>query len=255
VKNCLILGSGRSGTSMAAGVLRNAGYYMGDRFYPTDEGNPKGYFEDLEVNAINEEILLQAHPPRRNGPISGLLTRSRLKPGQRWLAPVPIDATFRCSAQLKERIEQLTANAPVCFKDPRFSYTLDVWRPFINNAVQVCVFRNPSTTANSIVKEWERSPYLHNIPMTDDYALRVWESMYTHILTRHCAFDGSWLFIHYNQFLDGSAFDRLEHALDVTADRSFVDPSLARSDGHMPVTGDISSIYDRLCELANYSGR
>ena len=45
-RNCLILGSGRSGTSMAAGILARAGYFMGAELWPADIGNPKGYFED-----------------------------------------------------------------------------------------------------------------------------------------------------------------------------------------------------------------
>jgi hypothetical protein len=45
-RNCLILGSGRSGTSLAAGILAQAGYFMGDELWPVNIGNPKGQFED-----------------------------------------------------------------------------------------------------------------------------------------------------------------------------------------------------------------
>ena len=62
-RNCLILGSGRSGTSMAAGILARAGYFMGAELWPADIGNPKGYFEDREVNKINDELIAPA--PRR----------------------------------------------------------------------------------------------------------------------------------------------------------------------------------------------
>ena len=50
VKNCLILGSGRSGTSMIAGILHKAGYFMGDNLYPPRSANPKGFFENWEIN-------------------------------------------------------------------------------------------------------------------------------------------------------------------------------------------------------------
>ena len=61
-RNCLILGSGRSGTSMAAGILARAGYFMGAELWPADIGNPKGYFEDREVNKINDELIAPAAP-------------------------------------------------------------------------------------------------------------------------------------------------------------------------------------------------
>src|SRR5262249_21790216 len=77
-RNCLILGSGRSGTSMLAGMLRLAGYYMGEHLVPADPSNPKGYFEDDEVNAINEELLSPVTPPRSHPAF-----------GWRWLAAVP----------------------------------------------------------------------------------------------------------------------------------------------------------------------
>jgi len=44
MKNCIILGSGRSGTSMVAGTLAKSGYFMGDNLYPARESNPKGFF-------------------------------------------------------------------------------------------------------------------------------------------------------------------------------------------------------------------
>ena len=46
--NCLILGAGRSGTSLTALLLQEAGYHVCTRSHPPDEGNPFGYFEDLE---------------------------------------------------------------------------------------------------------------------------------------------------------------------------------------------------------------
>ena len=55
--NCLILGAGRSGTSLTALLLERAGYHVYQTAVPPDEGNPFGYFEDTEVLAANEAIL------------------------------------------------------------------------------------------------------------------------------------------------------------------------------------------------------
>ena len=42
MRNCLILGCGRSGTSMLAVSLASDGYYMGGKLYPERTANPKG---------------------------------------------------------------------------------------------------------------------------------------------------------------------------------------------------------------------
>lgn len=251
MRNCLILGSGRSGTSMAAGVLAEAGYFMGEKLYPGDEGNPRGYFEDQEINAINEELLAQVVPPRPSGIIGNLFFRSRTVYWQRWLARVPIGTPISCPPHLAERIRALTVREPFCFKDPRFCYTLPVWRPFVRNAVFVCVFRHPGATATSILKECKREPYLRDLAMDFEKAFQVWELMYAHILQTHYPQRGDWLFVHYDQFFDGSAFDKLEEALGAAVDRDFVDPKLRRSTANR-VPQHILRLYHRLCALSEY---
>ncbi len=62
--NCLILGSGRSGASMVAGSLSQSGYFMGDNQFGSKQGNPKGLFEDEEIDGINEALLSQVVPKR-----------------------------------------------------------------------------------------------------------------------------------------------------------------------------------------------
>src|ERR1700726_1587163 len=73
MRNCIILGCGRSGTSLASGLLAGSGYFMGDHLYPPSEGNPKGYFEDQDVNAINEDLLEPVIPARPAGRIGRFL--------------------------------------------------------------------------------------------------------------------------------------------------------------------------------------
>jgi len=87
--NVIILGSGRSGTSMVAGTLAKAGYFMGDHLYPGRESNPKGFFEDPEINGINEALLAQI-VPKRPRLFGRWLFRSRPLQWQRWLGRVPV---------------------------------------------------------------------------------------------------------------------------------------------------------------------
>jgi hypothetical protein len=241
-RDCLILGSGRGGTSMLAGTLRGAGYYMGEHLIPPDETNPTGYFEDDEVNAINEALL---------APLTPSLDRPAY--GWRWLASVPVGAPVACPPEVGRRIAAQTRRSPFCFKDPRFCYTLPAWRPFLSNAVFLCVFREPARTAHSIVKECRTADYLQGLPMDFPTAVEVWTLMYRHVLEVHRR-AGEWLFFHYDQLFDPAALSRLEAALGVAADRRFPDPNLRRSPGEGDVGPEARRVYRRLCELASHRG-
>lgn len=161
-RNCLILGSGRSGTSMAAGILAKAGYFMGEEIWPANEGNPKGQFEDREVNQINDQLIASVssksppHVLRRlfygDAPVLGDL--------QHWVAVLRPGVPIPCAPAMSGRIAAVTAHQPFCLKDPRFSYTLPAWRPHIGDALLLCVFRDPSVTASSIVRECNTADYM-----------------------------------------------------------------------------------------------
>lgn len=53
----LILGMHRSGTSMLAGLLNHNGYDIGPDVMPAHPDNPKGFFENNTICALNERIL------------------------------------------------------------------------------------------------------------------------------------------------------------------------------------------------------
>jgi hypothetical protein len=250
-KNCLILGSGRSGTSLLAGTLYSAGYHMGEKLLPANSDNPKGFFEAREVNAINETLLFEVTPPH---PASNTTAPpDSVRWGWRWLADVPVGTHIPCSRPVARHIEALTGNTPFCFKDPRFCYTLPVWRPYLSDCVFLCIFRDPAHTANSIVKVCERGEYLHGLELSFDEALQCWALMYRHVLDVH-RHQGDWLFLHYRQILDGSAIPRLERILNTAIKHDFADAKLERSvhDGRVPA--EIKEVYRELCNLAQYPG-
>src|SRR5579884_1133007 len=198
MKNCLVLGTGRSGTSAIMGMLAPARYYMGDWLHTGDQNNPQGLLRGREINAINEELIQRVLPrPRRwLGLRAGKLA---MDTWQAWLALVPRGTQFSPDRDLVERIRRQTSHVPFCFKDPRFSYTLPVWRPHLTGEVAyVCAFRHPDATANSIVKACQTSPYLHSLAMDRARALEVWRLMYEHILESHYEEGGTWLFLHYD---------------------------------------------------------
>lgn len=254
MRNCIILGSGRSGTSMAAGILSKSGYFMGEKLCLADIGNPKGYFEDMEINGINEDLLSQVVPKRPHGILGNVFFSSRPVHWQRWIARVPVGTSIPCSNNLAERIKTIVAHDPFCFKDPRFCYILPVWRPFMKkDTVFMCVFRHPATTANSLVKEVRRDSDLRKIKLDFgfDQALELWQLMYLHVLENNNP-EESWIFIHYNQFLDGSAFSRIKNMLSADLDHTFVEKRLNRSTTTHVIPSHLLSLYQRLCNLSGY---
>src|SRR5690348_16950721 len=230
-RNCLILGSGRSGTSMAGGMLARAGYFMGEELWPADIGNPKGYFEDREVNKINDELIAPVAPktPPRGLRKLWLGDIPILSHYQHWVAVLRPDMSIACPPAMSQRIAALTSRQPFCFKDPRFSYTLSVWRPYIGDALLICVFRDPSVTAASMVCECKRAEHMRGTTIDQRWALKVWEAMYRWILEVHYPEGGDWMFVHYDQLLDHSVDAELERRLGIRIDREFAVAELNRS--------------------------
>jgi hypothetical protein len=250
MKNCLILGSGRSGTSMVAGALSGAGYYMGPHLMPPTPSNPKGYYESNDIQDINEKILRPLVPGRPRF-LPQRFFRNRVGLRQFWLARVPLGAEMHTSSSTDSQICELVKNEPYCFKDPRFSYTLPVWRRFVQNTVFVCVFRDPASTAASILKDCADRPYLWNLSMNFEWAVEVWTMMYRHILEIH-RHRGSWMFMHFDQGLTAQGMGRLDAFVEAKLDRAFPDPQLKHRFPSRPVPAQAQSIYEQLCSLADY---
>lgn len=247
-KNVVILGSGRSGTSALAGMLAKAGYYMGDNLWPARDMNPRGFFEDRDVNHINERLIAAALN-RRYKWLPRRLRPSQPGEWQRWLARVPMNIRFRQRPDILDRIRKVTAHQPFCLKDPRFCYTLPAWRDALGDSVFVCVFRDPATTAESIVKACQTDPDMRGYPITFDEAIKVWTLMYRHVLAIH-RHRGTWLFVQFDQILDGTAAQRLAAVTGANVDPSFVDATLHRTTTNRHIPSATRAIYRQLCALA-----
>lgn len=234
---------------MAAGLLARAGYFMGENLYPPRDSNQKGFFEAPEINGINEDLLSTVVPERPA--VVGRWYRHRPRQGQRWLAAVDVAAPIHPTPQIEARIRRLVAREPYCFKDPRFSYTLGVWRSFLKNVHYLCVFRDPGTTALSILRECRTMRYLQDLKIDQAACLRVWTLMYRHILEVHRR-QGDWTFVHYDQIVSGEALDELESKLNVSVDREFAEARLSRSSSTRVESEEAVRVYAQLCSLARY---
>lgn len=221
---------------------------MGDSLWPAQSGNPKGFFEDREVNDINESLL--ANVVTRRPPLLGkLLFKSRPHYPQRWLSLVPKNTEIKSTSCETSRIISLISRAPYCFKDPRFCHTLDVWRPHLKNIRFVCVFREPEVTVESMQTECRSAAYLADLRLSRNRAYKIWAANYSAVLERRRA-EERWLFLHYNQVLNGSRLDALADFTGAGLDKSFVDKHLARSEGTEDPPQSCRRLYEILCQLA-----
>lgn len=237
--NCLVIGAGRSGTSMLAGCLSSV-YYVGKGLIPPRKANPKGFFESSAINNINEAILQKKLPKFVNG--------------QRWLSSLSLKQTesFSIKPAIIEQIKKHTNINGFCYKDPRFCYTLPVWRPYLRNTRFICIFRHPLNTITSVLKECKIAPYLRNFKMNKKISQEIWKNMYLHVLNRH-RHTGEWKFVHYNQLFDVKILSEIENFLGTPINRSFPDKRLNRSKGaNENLSGETKNVYKNLCSLAEH---
>lgn len=240
MRSCLVLGTGRSGTSLVTGMLARAGYDIGGEGYLARAANPYGFFETPQVNGLNELLLaptVPAHPA--------------LSSGQLWLANPAREVPKAVSAELATRMEAAVARRPFCLKDPRFSFTLPAWRPFLGDAGFVTVFRHPALTVASMLEEIRRAEYLQGVELDVEHLLGLWTATYRAILERHSS-EGDWLFQHYDQAIGNDGRERLEAFTQATVDGGLAKPQLRRRRAEIDVPAEALELYRELCERADY---
>lgn len=262
--DCLILGAGRSGTSMLGGILADAGYFLGDRLYPPRGSNPRGFFEDAGINAINEDILsaYDATPTvysrgRIRRWVRGAFGRhGRNNPGsnQRWLVALPLETRVECSrADVEERIREAVSRRPFAYKDPRFAFTYAVWAPALPEQTRlVGIIRDPSVTVQSVLQECASMRYLRRLDIDPRIAFEVLRLHYLRLLRLAEEAAHAVQFVHYEQILGETGVASLANFLDAPLRDSFADPSLRRSTAEVRAPAAVLRVYAELCERASY---
>jgi len=227
--NILILGSGRSGTSMVAALFRNSGIYQGEALLPATDSNKYGYFECKYINRINDRLIERM--------LQWWKGNRRLRP---YLSPVA-HRDPRCYWTAAPRrlrfIEPLgwewkqmrpfTERQPFCYKDPRFNLTLPIWHHYVPGAVrQIVVFREPHKTVDSMLRDRQ----MYDPPLAFDarWGYLSWYRNYRRLL-RELSRDGQWLFVHYRQVLSGEAMPAIEAFAGTRVDASLIDPGISKT--------------------------
>jgi glycosyltransferase involved in cell wall biosynthesis len=227
MKNIFVTGSGRSGTSMLAGLFSKAGYYYGDNVYSPRNANPKGFFEDAEINKINENIIFNSLMDRGVGKDAIRFLHETYE-GQLWLFRAPDKWTFKTREEERSQIQDLVNRQPFCFKDPRFCFTLENWLECENDSVVLCVYRDPGVTVESILRECKTAPYLYSANLGVNAAYEIWSDMYLRLLRLYIRHENIY-FVNYDDILSGKVFPGLEELTGVDVDHDFPDTKFSRS--------------------------
>jgi hypothetical protein len=229
MRNLLILGTGRSGTSMVAALFRHTGAYMGDDLLAARIANPFGFYEDPEINALNGRVIRQM--------VSRLWT-TRLfprfvHPVHRGEAGVWLSAPWRLTqvtppADARLKMLGKFARVPFCLKDPRFSVTLPVWRPYLPPDTRFLVaFRDPQRTVDSMLRE-ARETLPAPLAVDGHWAGVCWLRTYRRLLHEFSR-AGDWLFVHYDDVIDGTALRAISNFAETELDPRQLDRSVSRA--------------------------
>jgi SAM-dependent methyltransferase len=156
-KPIVITGMHRSGTSLVASLLKQAGINMGERLVPPGRGNPRGFFEDADFCEFHHRLLR---------------TRKR---------SILVSRDFVFEPTLDERdqahllVEQRKNRELWGWKDPRTALFLDFWYRILPNARFLLVYRPPIDVLLSLMRrgEFYNAGLLEGLEAWYAYNLRI----------------------------------------------------------------------------------
>ena len=157
-----IAGMHRSGTSMVASLLRQAGLCLGrdEEMLPPAADNPGGFWEHAEFVALNDEVLRTARGAAWDSP-----------PDQTTLDKTHVGS---CSRALAALIARFDGHEHWGWKDPRTSLTFPFWQPLLPHIRVVIVLRNPLEVGHSLAAR-------NRVSVA--FGLRLWRRSHEHLLT------------------------------------------------------------------------
>lgn len=153
----IVLGMHRSGTSALTSLLDRLGFYAGpdESLSAADEDNAKGYWENRELYALDEEILAAL--------------------GGSWTEPLEIDPRRLGDAaragflpRARALVGKLDSYGPWVIKDPRLCLLLPFWRELLERPVCILIHRDPLSVARSIARR-NGLPMLVGIALWEHY--------------------------------------------------------------------------------------
>ncbi|MBW4523252.1 MAG: sulfotransferase [Scytolyngbya sp. HA4215-MV1] len=162
----IVAGMHRSGTSLTASLLQNAGVNMGQRLMEANPGNVKGYFENLDFVEFHQMVLRSQGLSESGWVIQGEATVEEL---------------------YTEKAKKLVYNSSLSpiwgWKDPRTTLFLEFWANLLPEANFILVYRSPWEVADSLYRRSVR--YGEVFLDHPDLAIKVWIHYNQKILEFH----------------------------------------------------------------------
>jgi len=151
----IIAGMHRSGTSLTASILQQAGVFIGENLLPANAGNLQGYFEDAAFYKLHKNILAaQAIDP------DGWTTASQ----------VEVPESFH--EQAKQLCDRRSQVYPLWgWKEPRTTLFLNFWKQLLPQAKFVFPYRSPWEVIDSLFARGD-SVFADN----PNFAAEIWHA-------------------------------------------------------------------------------
>lgn len=219
-RDVVVVGAPRSGTSMLAGLFVDAGHDPGRRLIPASPSNPAGFFEDLDVNAANDDLLATLE----DSPWPGTVAPPRQV---RWLGAY--DGWVRDPAPAST-LAPLVPEHPFVLKDPRFCYSLPAWADVLPDVLVVVIVRHPEEVVASVRSMAEREPETFTgFEVTEAHLRAMWCAMHTAVLEWvDSDAPGEVVFVDCDDVRSGAAIERLARVSGVPLAARTVRPGLHR---------------------------
>lgn len=234
----VLIGTGRSGTSLCAKILKSLGLRLSDTLQRPNEMNPEGYFEDQILVDANRQLIEQFSPAAPHVP-------PRIP--REAEAVAPILATIR--AHLRKHV--LDEEGLWGFKDPRTALLLPTYRMIFQGMGIVPSFVFCARDGSAVVESLLQATRLSRNAAEQVYLTRCLTAL------RDCA--ANCHVLHYERLIADpvgqiDALARfvwpegdLPRPLDEAARRALVDPTLDRSSlKAQPLTNPLARRMDAL---------
>ena len=148
----IITGMHRSGTSLTASLMQNAGVHIGERLMDATPNNSKGHFENLDFVGFHEYAL-----------------RSQGISQEGWTIQRNIQTPQQFFDKAKLIIVENETPNYWGWKDPRTTLFLDFWKNLLPQAYFIFIYRSPWEVIDSLYRRGDE--IFSNNPQ---FALQIW---------------------------------------------------------------------------------
>ena len=276
MRNLVILGSGRSGTSAVSTLFADQpNVFFGYAPIKPMPSNPDGFYEDAVVNTVNNILLrrmtgvslLDVLPRFLVRCVEGLFPWAHRDARSLWLARPRWPLRWEVGYELAELMAGLVSNEPFCLKDPRFSFTLQQWEPFLPaDTGFLVVFRDPRQTIESMQRFASRNDLDRPLAVDRAWLTSHWLLVYRKLIADRDRLRGpdAWLFVDLADLVSGEAREAVGGFTRCRVDASHLEDRLASSGaGTMsesdPDHDECRALYEELrtiarADLASWAG-